>query len=168
MFKIFIIGIISFTFIGCTSIFNNYEDELSPIMKKISLKVEEKFVEKNKNNYFYQEYSDSDYMKYNYLNKEETFKIIKEVTGCIPDKADEYYKNIYNKACSTKKGLTYNIEVNGPDSFGEFDVDIDKDRTHCYLSLSYTNTLTEKEIEEGKRAHYISGCTVGPIITIRQ
>ncbi len=168
MFKKFLIGIVAFAFIGCTSVFNNYEDELSPIMKNIALKVEEKFVEKNKNNYFYQEYPSSSYMKYNYLNKEETFNIIKEITGCIPDKADEYYQNIYKKTCHTKNGLIYNIKVDGPDTFGEFDVDIDKDRTHCFLWFRHINTLTKKELDEGKRAHYISGCTVGPIITIRQ
>jgi len=166
MFKRIIIGITSLSFIGCTSIFNNYKDELSPIMEKIALKVEKEFAEKNKNNYFYQEYSMSVNKKYNYLNKKEIFTIIKEVTGCIPYKSNKDYADIYNKKCSTKNGLTYSIEVDSSDSSGEFDVEIEKDRTRC--SLSFHNNLTEKEIGEGKRAHYVSWCNVGPIITIRQ
>jgi hypothetical protein len=142
----------------------NYESILRPLVKDLSVALQEKFIEKNKDNYHYLKYSEPDsWMKYRYVTKAESIKVVQDVLGCSL-KQNANNPDIYTAKCKIKNQL-YTVEGYGGGG-RIFDIRLQKDRTYCYISFVTRNLMDFKDKSEGKNAKYDSYCSVRPCIQI--
>jgi len=139
---------------------DDHSSELEPLFKKLAINLQKEFLRKNKNNKAYTEHpSFESWLNYNYVNKEETFKIIEETLGCKMTQPNPYYSNIYKAECMTPNGLAYELEAS---TYSGYDIDIKtrKDKTSCYVNFKTRRFIDFKEKSEGKNAEYEGYCHV--------
>jgi len=138
---------------------NDYHSsELEPLFKKLAINLQKEFLRKNKNNKAYTEHpSFESWLNYDYVNKEETFKIIEETLGCKMTQPNPYYSNVYKAECMTPNGLAYELEAftNGGHDIG---IQTRKDKTSCYVDFKTRRFIDFKEKSEGKNAGYEGYC----------
>jgi len=139
---------------------DNHTSELEPLFKKLATNIQKEFLRKNKNNKAYTEHPKFDsYLNYNYVNKEETFRIIEETLGCKMIQPDKYYSHIYTANCRISSGLTYELEASTYDGH-DIDIKTRKDKTSCYIDFKTRRFVDFKEKSEGKNAGYEGYCSV--------
>ena len=165
IFLVVIGGIPLFLWISCD--LKNHEDALTPLISTLASTVQEKFIQKNKDNYHYLKHPMYDsWEKYDYVTKDESIKIIQDVLGCTL-KQDTNNLNVYTAKCMTKDYIPYTYTVEGYDNESStFDIELQKDNTYCYVNFNTRNLIDFKDKSEGKNAGYEGYCSVSSCIQI--